>query len=103
MLFVVLNSQLRGSLAKHLQFAYTNGQLQWPKKFTTHQKKVMPLLQVVISRVEASCRAVLRIAPSQLRRCCPGTTNFTMTIGNGLFSTITYKPGMFCLLYMYYY
>jgi len=85
--------QLRGALAKHLQYAYTNGQLKWPNKFSKHQKKSMPLLKIVLSRVEAYCRAVLRIAPSQLRRCVPGTNNYSMTIGNGLFSTIAYGPG----------
>lgn len=46
-----------------------------------------------MSRVEASCRAVLVIAPSHLRRTRPGRSDYKLQIGNGLFSTVPYKPG----------
>ena len=37
------------ALRKHLSYAYSNGQIQWPKRFTNFQKKSMPLLEVIIT------------------------------------------------------
>ena len=37
---------LKRSLIKHFQYAYTNGNIHWPKQFSKSQKKKMPLLQV---------------------------------------------------------
>jgi hypothetical protein len=36
----------RALLIKHFQYAYTNGNIHWPKQFSKSQKKKMPLLQV---------------------------------------------------------
>jgi hypothetical protein len=38
----------KDSLRKHLSYAYSNGQIQWPKRFTSFQKDTMPILQVII-------------------------------------------------------
>jgi hypothetical protein len=37
---------LKRALIKHFQYAYTNGNIHWPKQFSKNQKKKMPLLQV---------------------------------------------------------
>jgi hypothetical protein len=37
---------LKRALIKHFQYAYTNGNIHWPKQFSKTQKKKMPLLQV---------------------------------------------------------
>jgi len=37
---------LKRALIKHFQYAYTNGNILWPKQFSKTQKKKMPLLQV---------------------------------------------------------
>ena len=39
----------KDALRKHLSYAYSNGQIQWPKRFTNFQKKSMPLLEVIIT------------------------------------------------------
>ena len=36
---------LKRALIKHFQYAYTNGNILWPKQFSKTQKKKMPLLQ----------------------------------------------------------
>jgi hypothetical protein len=38
---------LKKALIKHFHYAYTNGNIHWPKQFTKTQKKKMPLLQVI--------------------------------------------------------
>ena len=38
---------LKRALIKHFQYAYTNGNIYWPKQFSKMQKKKMPLLQVI--------------------------------------------------------
>ena len=38
----------KDSLRKHLSYAYSNGQIQWPKRVTNFQKDAMPILQVII-------------------------------------------------------
>ena len=58
------HSILKASLIKHITYAYTNGQLHWPKSFSEYQKKKLPLLQTVLSRTEAVLRAKLIIRPS---------------------------------------
>ena len=40
------NNVIKIALKKHLSYAYSNGQVQWPKRFTEYQKEKMPLLQV---------------------------------------------------------
>ena len=37
---------LKDALRKHFSYAYSNGQIQWPKRFTHFQKQAMPLLMV---------------------------------------------------------
>jgi len=37
---------IKEALKKHLSFAYSNGQIQWPRRFTNLQKQKMPLLMV---------------------------------------------------------
>ena len=37
---------LKRALIKHFQYAYTNGNIHWPKQFTKTQRRKMPLLQV---------------------------------------------------------
>ncbi len=37
---------LKDALRKHFSYAYSNGQIQWPKRFTQFQKLAMPLLMV---------------------------------------------------------
>ena len=37
---------LKRALIKYFQYAYTNGNIHWPKQFTKNQKKKMPLLQL---------------------------------------------------------
>jgi hypothetical protein len=39
----------KDALRKHLSYAYSNGQIQWPKIFTKFQKKSMPILEVIIT------------------------------------------------------
>ena len=34
----------KDALRKQLSYAYSNGQIQWPKRFTKFQKKSMPIL-----------------------------------------------------------
>ena len=58
------NYIVKASLIKHLTYAYTNGQLRWPKSFSEYQKKVMPLIQNLVTRTEAILRARLLIRPS---------------------------------------
>jgi hypothetical protein len=36
----------KDALRKHWSYAYSNGQIQWPKRFTKFQKDAMPILQV---------------------------------------------------------
>ena len=38
----------KDSLRIHLSYAYSNGQNEWPKRFTKFQKDSMPILQVNI-------------------------------------------------------
>ena len=38
---------LKEALRNHFSYAYSNGQIAWPKRFTTFQKNAMPLLQVL--------------------------------------------------------
>jgi hypothetical protein len=84
---------LKASLIKHITYAYTNGQLHWPKTFSEYQKKRLPLLQTVLSRTEATLRARLLIRPSELRRLNPRTGLYDMPIGNGLFSKEFIRAG----------
>ena len=84
---------LKASLIKHITYAYTNGQLHWPKSFSEYQKKRLPLLQTVLSRTEATLRAKLIIRPSELRRLNPRTGLYDMHIGNGLFSKELIRAG----------
>jgi hypothetical protein len=77
---------LKASLIKHITYAYTNGQLHWPKTFTEYQKKKLPLMQRVLSRTEATLRSRLLIRPSELRRFNSRTGLYDLPIGNGLFS-----------------
>ena len=80
---------LKRALIKHFQYAYTNGNIHWPKQFSKTQKKKMPLLQVIpfllfiykrlhgnrffffkqvaVNRAETLMRARLVIRPSELR------------------------------------
>ena len=37
---------LKDALRKHFSYAYSNGQIHWPKRFTHFQKQAMPLLRV---------------------------------------------------------
>jgi hypothetical protein len=37
---------LKDALRKHFSYAYSNGRIQWPKRFTHFQKQAMPLLMV---------------------------------------------------------
>ena len=37
---------LKDALRKHFSYAYSNGQIGWPKRFTQFQKEAMPLLLV---------------------------------------------------------
>ena len=37
---------LKDALRKHFSYAYSNGQIGWPKPFTQFQKQAMPLLMV---------------------------------------------------------
>ena len=37
---------LKDALRKHFSYAYSNGQIRWPKGFTQFQKEAMPLLLV---------------------------------------------------------
>ena len=37
---------LKDALRKHFSYAYSNGQIGWPKRFTQFQKQAMPLLLV---------------------------------------------------------
>ena len=37
---------LKDALRKHFSYAYSNGQIHWPKRFTHFQKQAMPLLMV---------------------------------------------------------
>ena len=37
---------LKDALRKHFSYAYSNGQVQWPKRFTQFQKLAMPLLMI---------------------------------------------------------
>jgi hypothetical protein len=37
---------LKDALRKHFSYAYSNGQIGWPKRFTHFQKQAMPLLLV---------------------------------------------------------
>ena len=37
---------LKRALIKHFQYAFSNGNIHWPKQFSKNQKKKMPLLQV---------------------------------------------------------
>jgi hypothetical protein len=39
---------LKDALRKHFSYAYSNGQISWPKRFTNFQKNAMPLLMVCI-------------------------------------------------------
>ena len=39
---------LKEALRNHFSYAYSNGQIAWPKRFTSFQKTAMPLLQVPI-------------------------------------------------------
>ena len=40
------NNVIKAALKKHLSYAYSNGQVQWPKRFSAYQKEKMPLIQV---------------------------------------------------------
>ena len=37
---------LKDALRKHFSYAYSNGQIGWPKGFTQFQKEAMPLVLV---------------------------------------------------------
>ena len=37
---------LKDALRKHFAYAYSNGHIGWPKRFTHFQKQAMPLLLV---------------------------------------------------------
>jgi len=37
---------LKAALVKHFTYAYTNGQIHWPKSFSASQKNKMPLLKL---------------------------------------------------------
>jgi hypothetical protein len=37
---------LKDALRTHFSYAYSNGQIEWPKRFTQFQKQAMPLLLV---------------------------------------------------------
>jgi len=37
---------IKAALKKHFSYAYSNGQIQWPKPFTSYQKQHMPLIKV---------------------------------------------------------
>ena len=39
----------KDALRKQLSYAYSNGQIQWPKRFAKFQKKSMPILEVIIT------------------------------------------------------
>jgi hypothetical protein len=41
----------KGSLRKHMYYAYSNGQIKWPKRFSKFQKDSMPILQVKLTSV----------------------------------------------------
>jgi hypothetical protein len=43
---VVQQWVLEDVLRKHFSYAYSNGQIGWPKRFTQFQKQAMPLLLV---------------------------------------------------------
>jgi hypothetical protein len=45
---------LKDALCKHFSYAYSNGQIGWPKRFTQFQKEAMPLLLVRISSLYLS-------------------------------------------------
>ena len=38
---------LKEALRNHFSYAYSNGQISWPKRFSSFQKNAMPLLQVL--------------------------------------------------------
>ena len=40
------NNVIKAALKKHLSYAYSNGRVQWPKRFSANQKEKMPLIQV---------------------------------------------------------
>ena len=40
---------LKDALRKNFSYAYSNGQISWPKRFTNFQKDAMPLLMVCIN------------------------------------------------------
>ena len=41
----------KDSLRKHMYYAYSNGQIEWPKRFSKFQKDSMPILQVKLASV----------------------------------------------------
>jgi hypothetical protein len=87
------NYIVKASLIKHMTYAYTNGQLRWPKSFSEYQKKVMPLVQSLVTRTEAVLRSRLLIRPSELCRMNTRTGQYDLLIGNGLFSKEFIKAG----------
>ena len=67
--------------------------MRWPKSFSEYQKKVMPLVQSLVTRTEAVLRSRLLIRPSELRRMNTRTGQYDLLIGNGLFSKELIRAG----------
>ena len=67
------NNVIKNALKKHLSYAYSNGQIQWPKRFSAYQREKMPILQKSMARAEKLMRAQLYVRPSHLRRYRPRT------------------------------
>ena len=50
----------KDSLRKHMYYAYSNGQIEWPKRFSKFQKDSMPILQVSFSNCSVIILALFK-------------------------------------------
>mmetsp|Transcript_24455 Transcript_24455/g.54348 ORF Transcript_24455/g.54348 Transcript_24455/m.54348 type:complete len:227 (-) Transcript_24455:96-776(-) len=85
--------ELRRALVSHYAKQYVSGTLCWPRRFTSDQRALLPLTgsAVILQRMVQMNLTTLTHRPSGLRRK-DVLGNYTIRIGDGLFSTIRYLP-----------
>ena len=85
---------LRRALVTHFNHQYGIGDLWWPRAM--HKRmRVRLRIPPMDLRVLAASRAALYHCPSNLRARDRNKQTYTSRIGDGLFSSIAYKPGDF--------